>query len=69
MSCGEVKLMSRFTSPMTFEQALANAEDAIANKRDIDTLTLLQLIREIYKLKSIIELTKKDDNTGNRSGS
>lgn len=51
---------------MTFEQVLQNAERAFENNDPIDKFTVLQLIQEIYKLRSIIELSNKNDNSSNR---
>ena len=53
---------------MTFEQALDHAETAVKNNISIDTVTLLQLLKEIYKLQSIIEIKNNNDNLSNRSG-
>lgn len=58
--------MSTVPTPMTFEQVLQNAERAFENNDPIDKFTVLQLIQEIYKLRSIIELSNKNDNSGNR---
>jgi len=57
--------MRKFTSPMTFQQILENAEHCIENNTTVDKVTLLQLIQEIHKLQFTIELLK-NGNTSNR---
>jgi hypothetical protein len=57
--------MSTVAPPMTFQQVLDKAELAFSNNEPIDKFTILQLIQEIHKLKTVIEHLKKDDS-GNR---